>query len=375
MKVYYFSEFPYHEYDDEESLKYESLRVVFPNSHFNPDSAHSLFQRYIKEAVHCEEMGFDGVMVNEHHTTPSSMNVSVNITAGILAQQTKNLKILLMGNLIPMHENPVRVAEEVAMLDVISGGRIISGFVRGVWAETWAGNIRPTDNRERFQECHDLIVKAWTEPGPFRWEGKHYQFRVVNPWMVPVQKPHPPVWVPGSSSPETAEFAARRQYTYVAFLAPVDVTADLFDYYREVASEEGYEPSPDNFGYLICCYVGETEEEAQREAQHFVWRMGPTGRAPRHLLVPPGYLTESGVKMQQRRNKPLSLQSYQELQDNYHIVAGTPDQVIEKLWHLKDKLNMGHLIFYGQESRMSHEASMRNIDLFGKEVMPVVREW
>jgi alkanesulfonate monooxygenase SsuD/methylene tetrahydromethanopterin reductase-like flavin-dependent oxidoreductase (luciferase family) len=274
-----------------------------------------------------------------------------------------------------MHENPVRVAEEVAMLDVISGGRIISGFVRGVWAETWAGNIRPTDNRERFQECHDLIVKAWTEPGPFRWEGKHYQYRVVNPWMVPVQKPHPPVWVPGSSSPETAEFAARRQYTYVAFLAPVDVTADLFDYYREVASEEGYEPSPDNFGYLICCYVGETEEEAQREAQHFVWRMGPTGRAPRHLLVPPGYLTESGVKMQQRRNKPLSLQSYQELQDNYHIVAGTPDQVIEKLWHLKDKLNMGHLIFYGQESRMSHEASMRNIDLFGKEVMPVVRDW
>ena len=375
MKVYYFSEFPYHEYSDEEGDKYPSLRVSFPNSNFDPQAAHGLFQRYFQECLYCEEVGFDGIMINEHHSTPSCMNVSVNITAGILAQMTQRVKLLLLGNILPIHENPVRVAEEVAMLDVISGGRVISGLVRGVWAETWAGNVNPTQNRERFDESHELIIKTWTTPGPFRWEGKHFQYRVVNPWMVPVQKPHPPVWVPGSNSPETAAFAARHGYTYVAFLAPVDLTADLFDHYRQVATEEGYEPTPDNFGYLICMYVADTEEEALREAQHFMWRMGPTGRAPRHFLAPPGYLSEAGVRVQARRHKPLGQQSFQELQDNYHIVAGTPDQVLEKLRHLKETLNMGHLIFYGQESRMSHEATMRNIELFSKEVMPVVQGW
>ena len=375
MDIFYFSEFPYHEYEDEDGDKFDSLRVVFPNSYFDPDKAHSLFQRYIKECVYCEEMGFDGVMINEHHSTPSCMNVSISITAGILAHMTQRLKLLLLGNILPLHENPVRVAEEVAMLDVISGGRVISGMVRGVWAESWAGNINPMQNRERFEECHDLMLKTWTTPGPFRWEGKHFHYRTVNPWMMPVQKPHPPVWVPGSNSPETAEFAARRRHTYVAFLAPVDVTADLFDHYREIAAEEGYEPGPSNFGYLICMYVAETEKEALEEAKHFMWRMGPTGRAPRHLLAPPGYMSQEGAKMQARRTKPLGQQTFQELQDNFHIVAGTPDQVLEKIRYIKDRLNMGNLVFYGQESRMSHEATMRNIELFGREVMPVVKGW
>ena len=84
------------------------------------------------------------------------------------------------------------------MIDVISGGRLISGFVRGTGVETVSTNNNPLANRERFEECHDLVIKTWTTPGPFRWEGKHYNFRAVNPWMVPIQKPHPPIWVPGN---------------------------------------------------------------------------------------------------------------------------------------------------------------------------------
>ena len=93
------------------------------------------------------------------------------------------------------------------MADLISGGRVLSGFVRGVGVETWWANTNPVHNRERFEECHDLIMKCWTEPGPFRWEGKHYHFRHVNPWCLPLQKPHPPIWMPGTASPETAVWA------------------------------------------------------------------------------------------------------------------------------------------------------------------------
>jgi alkanesulfonate monooxygenase SsuD/methylene tetrahydromethanopterin reductase-like flavin-dependent oxidoreductase (luciferase family) len=376
MKVYYFSEFPYHEYPDEEGDKYPSLRLTFPNSYFDPNLANGLFQRYFDECQYVDELGYDGIMVNEHHNTPSCMNSSVNLTAAVLARMTKHVKILLLGNILPIHENPVRLAEEIAMIDVISGGRVISGMVRGTGVETVSTNSNPMYNRERFEECHDLLIKTWTTPGPFRWEGKHYNFRVVNPWMVPVQKPHPPVWVPGTASPETAQWAAHHRYTYVAFLTPLDLTLELFDIYRTTAAEEGYEPTAENFGYLICCYVAETQEKADVEARHFIWRMGPTGRGPREYMNPVGYRTAAGANVAARRNRrPLIQQSFEELKENYHIVCGTPETVLEKLSYLHETLGMEHLIMYGQESKMSHEATMANIGLFGKEVLPVIRDW
>ena len=197
MDVYYFTEMPYAEFPESEAEKYPSMRLTFPNTYFDPGKAHDLFKRYLDEYQYAEEVGFDGLMINEHHNTPSCMDVEVNITGGILARTTSRARILMLGNMLPTSDNPVRLAEEIAMLDVISGGRIISGFVRGIGIESWANNTNPVHNRERFEECHDLIIKTWTTPGPFRWEGKHYQYRVVNPWMLPVQKPHPPVWVPG----------------------------------------------------------------------------------------------------------------------------------------------------------------------------------
>ena len=124
-------------------------------------------------------------MINEHHNNPLNMMPSINVIGAALARTTKKGKIVFLGNVLPIHENPVRIAEEVAMIDIMSGGRVVCGIVRGVGQETFATNVNPVHNRERFEEAHDLIIKTWTTPGPFRWEGKHYQFRVVNPWMVP----------------------------------------------------------------------------------------------------------------------------------------------------------------------------------------------
>ena len=377
MKSYYFSEFPYHEYPDEEGDKYPSLRLTFPNTWFNPNTANGLFKRYFDECVYADELGFDGIMLNEHHNTPSCMNAATNLSAAVLARITQQAKILLLGNILPIHDNPVRLAEELAMIDVISGGRLISGFVRGTGVETVSTNNNPVANRERFEECHDLIMKTWTTPGPFRWEGKHYNFRVVNPWMVPIQQPHPPIWVPGTSSPETAEWSGQHGYTYVAFLTDLDVTEELFGMYTQAANAAGREAVPDNFGYLLCCYVGDTQEEADEQARHFIWRMGPTVRGPREYMAPVGYRSAAGAAIAARRSglKPLNLQTFEELKDNYHIVCGTPDTVLEKLEYLHKRLGMEHLVFYGQESRMDHRATMKNIGLFGKEVLPVIQKW
>ena len=129
------------------------------------------------------------------------MKPSVNVDAAIIAKVTKQVKIALLGNVIALSD-PVKMAEELAMLDCISGDRLISGFVRGTAVETLHAGVSHTENRGRFEEAHDLILKCWTTPGPFRWEGEYFHHRMVNPWVLPIQKPHPPIWFPGTGSPE-----------------------------------------------------------------------------------------------------------------------------------------------------------------------------
>jgi len=226
MKLYYFSEMPHHEFPDAEGDKYPSLRLEFPNRFFDREKAAANYQRYLTEYEFADQAGFAGLMINEHHSTPSCVNVGVNMTAAVLGRTTRRASILILGNILPIEDNPVRMAEQLAMADLISGGRVLSGFVRGVGVETWWSNSNPVHNRERFEECHDLILKCWTEPGPFRWEGRHYHFRHVNPWCLPLQKPHPPIWIPGTASPETAVWAGRRGYTYVPFLVPFEIARD-----------------------------------------------------------------------------------------------------------------------------------------------------
>ncbi len=189
----------YSEADVRQSFR-SAVRLTFPNSHFNPRLGADLYHTYLDEYEYAEAVGFDGLMLNEHHNTPTCLGAAMNLEAAILARTTTRAKIVLLGNPLPIFDNPLRLAEELAEIDMISWGRLVSGFVRGTGIESWATNTNPVYNRERFAEAHDLIVKTWTTPGPWRWEGKHYQFRVVNPFERPLQQPHPPIWIPGIGS-------------------------------------------------------------------------------------------------------------------------------------------------------------------------------
>ena len=373
MKLYYFSEMPHHEFPDEEGLKYPSLRLEFPNRFFNPAIAASNYQRYLDEYEFADQAGFDGLMINEHHSTPSCVNVGVNMTAAVLGRITRRAKILLLGNILPIEDNPVRMAEQIAMADLISGGRVLSGFVRGVGVETWWANTNPVHNRERFEECHDLVLKCWTDPGPFRWEGKHYHFRHVNPWCLPLQKPHPPIWVPGTASPETAIWAGQRGYTYVPFLVPFDIARELFDYYRQGAALAGRTVTPDNLGFLICAVTADTRAKALEAGRHFVWRMGPTLRAPMEFMSPVGMRSRAGNQFALRaRPRSLAAMSYEELIAEHFIIASTPDEVADRFAYIQKELGIGHLLLEAQESRMDHPTTMRSIELMGAKVIPTM---
>ena len=200
VEVFWFSEQPYGHVTNEDLEQYPSGRLGFPNTYFDPNKAHVLYNQYHEQYALADEVGFDGIMSNEHHSSYWCMKPSVNMDAAVISKLTKNVRIAILGNVIAIND-PVKMAEEIAMLDCYSNGRIVSGFVRGTAVESLQGGIDPTENFERFQEAHDLIIKCWTEPGPFRFEGKHFQYRVVNPWVLPVQKPRPEIWFPGTGSP------------------------------------------------------------------------------------------------------------------------------------------------------------------------------
>ena len=214
MHVMYFTERPYRYVPNDEVIKNGYFGI--PNKHFDSVKGGQLLNEYLDEKILAEELGFDGVMLNEHHDTSFCMGSVMDVEASILARITKRVKIVLLGNPLPVVGNPLRLAEELGMIDMISGGRLVTGWVRGGGSEQFATNANPAFNREYFNEAHDVVIQAWTKPGPFRYEGKHFHYRFIDPWCLPIQKPHPPIWIPGLLSPETVIWCAKHRYPYIA---------------------------------------------------------------------------------------------------------------------------------------------------------------
>jgi alkanesulfonate monooxygenase SsuD/methylene tetrahydromethanopterin reductase-like flavin-dependent oxidoreductase (luciferase family) len=380
MHVMYFTEQPMAAYDAAEGLKFGATALTFSNRHYNSVEGSRLYNEYVEDYLLVEECGADGIMLNEHHNAPFCMQAKTNIFASILAAMTKRVKIVILGNPLPLCDNPIRMAEELAMIDMISKGRLVPGFVRGGGQEQLASGVNPAFNRERFIEAHDLIQKIWSEPGPFRWEGTHYQHRVVNPWAVPLQKPYPRVWVPGVLSRETIVWTAQQRYPYIALNTAIDHTQEIFKLYNQTANQCGYEAGPENFGYLIRVHVQDTEEKALENARQFMWMQGEfTGLAHPVWANPSGYFSPSGRRgfvefATGRAKNPRGQPTFEEQVASTMIIAGTPDQVKERLKYLIEQTRPGIMGIWANDGTVSQKDRQRCIELLFKEVVPEVKE-
>ncbi|MCH8190043.1 MAG: LLM class flavin-dependent oxidoreductase [Chloroflexi bacterium] len=374
MHLMYFTEQPMSAYPVEEGKRLGYTATMFPNKYFDPVEATRLYHERLEEYLYAEEMGVDGIMLNEHHNAPFTMQSKINIFASLLAGMTKRVKIVLLGNPLPVCDNPVRLAEEIAMIDLISKGRLVSGIVRGAGQEQIATNANPAYNRERFEEAHDLLIKTWSVPGPFRWEGNHYQFRVVNPWVLPLQKPHPRIWVPGVVSRETVVWAAEQRYPYIALNTTIEATKAIWKIYDEAAKRVGYKSGPENRGYLIRCHVAETEEKAIENAREFLWMQGEfLGLAHPVWANPSGYGSPA-TRRQRLEARKRVIPSFEQQLEMMQIIAGTPEQVVKKLRILLEGTRPSILALWGNDGMVNHEDSMTCIRLLGQEVMPALRE-
>jgi alkanesulfonate monooxygenase SsuD/methylene tetrahydromethanopterin reductase-like flavin-dependent oxidoreductase (luciferase family) len=375
MHLMYFTEQPMSAYSEAAAKAAGgTTALTFSNKNFDPVAGSRLYNERLVEYKLAEDVGFDGIMLNEHHTAPFCMQPRVNIWANILAAVTERVKIVLLGNPLPVAGNIVQVAEEIAMADMISRGRLVSGFVRGGGTEQYANNVNPAFNRERFEEAHDLLIKIWTQPGPFRWEGRHYQYRVVNPWALPLQQPHPRIWIPGVVSTETIVWAAQHRYPYIALNTAVEQTKKIWEVYDDAARSVGYEPGPENHGYLVRCHVQATEEKALAGGRQFMWMQGEfTGLGHPVWASPSGYGSPS-TRRQRLAGGRRPAESFEQQLKDTTIIAGTPDQVVERLRYIMENTRPGIFALWGNDGFVNHEDSMSCIRLLGEEVLPRVRE-
>jgi alkanesulfonate monooxygenase SsuD/methylene tetrahydromethanopterin reductase-like flavin-dependent oxidoreductase (luciferase family) len=371
MRTWYFSEnaYPYLPAD------FESIRITLPNAAFDPVVGSRLYNRYFDEWQLADELGLD-VMANEHHSTATNLNPSVSLVVAVLARITKNARILVLGNPVANRNDPVRIAEEMAMVDCYSAGRLEVGFVRGVPYEISATNARPYRTADRLWEAHDLILKAWTtHDGPFNWEGRFFHHRQVNIWPRPYQQPHPPIWITTTSTAQVAK-VADLGYTAATFLTPNPHTKRVFDAYRSRRREQGLPMNEDRLGYCAMVCVGDTDEAGYAGAHKLNWINSATRTSPQ-FRNPPGYNATAAAATLLRTGSVTAARSTLSLEEQIAagiVFAGNPDTVyrqIEKQYNAVG--GYGHLIMLGQSGFMEHPETAASMTRFAREVYPRLR--
>ena len=347
------------------------------NAEFDPVKGTELYKTYIDTLVYAEECGWDAVGCNEHHFSPYGLMSNCNIIGAILATRTSRVKISMFGNLVPLL-NPIRVAEEYAMLDVLSGGRLICGLMRGIPHEYIAYNLPPDESVGRLNEATQLIKKAWTEPKPFGWEGEHYQFRAVSIWPRPRQQPHPRILMSGSN-PDSARNAARHGAMLgLVFIQSLAAGREIIDAYIDEARRVGWEPTPDDILCGFNCCIAETDEQARDTlaggVRYFMQTlMTPQRQAQQLVLTKTRYFgTEGGAENFLKRLQVAGTRTIDDAIRDGTVICGSPETVVKQIKRIHAELGCGWINTNLKIGNIPNEAVTRGMELFRDYVHPKV---
>jgi alkanesulfonate monooxygenase SsuD/methylene tetrahydromethanopterin reductase-like flavin-dependent oxidoreductase (luciferase family) len=379
MKAWHFSEsaYPYLPPAD----TYDSIRVTLPNRLYDPKKGAALWDRYLDEWVIAEQENLQ-VMMNEHHQTATCVDPAAPLVLAALARLTTKARLLILGNPIANRSQPIRVAEEMAMADIMSKGRVEVGFVRGVPWEVQAGNSNPVRMNERHWEALDLIIKAWTtHDGPFSHEGRFFHHRTINIWPRPYQDPHPPVWV-STTSPGGAMRVGERGFVQATFLTGFEGTKAIFDSYRKGWKKAGRGDTipADRLAYAALIYTAPTEAEAHAGAEKLLWYVTANKVLPQ-FSNPPGYVpVQANIHMLKGGADPTTsafktTPSVETAIKRGLMMAGTPDQVHQQIKKFHDYVGgFGNLLLMGQAGFLEHDETVLGIRTFGREVLPRLQD-
>ncbi len=334
-----------------------------PSGSYDRDAGARAYQGMIERLEYVEELGFDWVSVSEHHYSPRILTPSPIVAAAFIAARLRKVRIALLGPIVP-HSNPVRVAEELAMLDTLAQGRLTVGLLRGTSNESLTYDLNPTEARERTDEGMELILKAWTESQPFGWQGRHFQYRTVSIWPRPLQQPHPPTYALGTSR-ESCEFAARHRLGCGVSYGPFEIMGRATRYYREQCARHGWQPSPEQIIYRANMLLAETDDEA-----HELLRRQPS-QAPFTMRagVRDAMLTLDSRNIAGEARSPIVTGALPT------TFIGSPDTVVDQVTRCREVIGAGVLdLSLHPPGAADLEPLMRALELFGKKVLPRIRD-
>ena len=381
MKFTWFNLMPWPHLPDNFREEHRSVWVDIPTSLYDPVRGHELYNVYLDELEYAESLGYDGIGVNEHHANAYGLMPSPNIMAAALARRTSQSALVVLGNSIALYNPPIRVAEEFAMLDVISGGRLVAGFPVGTSMDTnfCYGQI-PGLTREKYAEAHELIRRAWKEDKPFAFNGRYTKLRYANCWPKPIQNP-PPIFIPGGGSLETYDFCIENDYVYCYLsYSGYKRAKQLMDGYWDRVQAAGKDISPYRAGFAQTIVVAETDAEAERDyRQHIDYFYNRCLHVYPGFADAPGYRTiktlKANVTSQMTRAAvgDVSSMSWDQLVNQGYVIAGSPDTVVEKMKEMITGLRVGNIFCLIHVGDMPKDKCMRSTKLFAEEVMPRLR--
>jgi alkanesulfonate monooxygenase SsuD/methylene tetrahydromethanopterin reductase-like flavin-dependent oxidoreductase (luciferase family) len=362
-----------------------SAWVTPPAAIADPVQVGEDYHMYLRLMRQADGLGWDSLLLNEHHQTSLAMTPSPNLIASILAATTENAAIALCGNSLALYNPPIRVAEEIAMLDCLSGGRVIAGMVFGTPMDSaFSYGVPPIELRERFHEARELILRAWKAEEPFAFNGRYTKLRYVNPWPRPVQE-QVPIWIPGSGSIETWDVVNTFDYCYGYLSFSGKQSAEpIVKGFWDYTAEQGATMNPNRMAFtqVICC--ADSDAEAERlyaDAVKYFYRQNPMAL---ELATPPGYNTPASIRANITRAKTLSAEerakaqrgelSFWEYDELGYIIAGTPERVQQRVRALATDLRIGQLITCMHVGDLPEEVAAHNNELFGTQVIPKLRD-
>jgi alkanesulfonate monooxygenase SsuD/methylene tetrahydromethanopterin reductase-like flavin-dependent oxidoreductase (luciferase family) len=391
VKFHFFHLMPYPNLPHDFRQRYHGVWVDLPATElFDPVVGHHAYNDYLDELEFADQVGFDGICVNEHHQNAYGLMPSPNLMVAALARRTSRAKLVVMGDSVALYNPPTRVAEETAMLDVLSGGRLVAGFPVGTPMDTtYCYGEPPATLRDKYREGVELVLRAWTSTEPFAFNGRYTQLRYVNIWPRPIQKPHPPVWIPGSGSVETWDWCADHSflYAYLSYFGYLRGQKVMQGFWEAVA-QRGIEPNPYRAGFLQFVAVADSDAEAERlYAEHALYFYNRCLHLYPGFASPPGYTSlatirqgiEGQIKLAADRNKELEDLTWSQILERGYVVAGSPDTVVQQLTEMEQTLRVGHLMVLLHFGDMPKETVLYNTTRFAQEVMPRLRpmwnEW
>jgi alkanesulfonate monooxygenase SsuD/methylene tetrahydromethanopterin reductase-like flavin-dependent oxidoreductase (luciferase family) len=379
---------PYRDLPSDFEQRYHSVWVDPPFWELTtPEKAGQFYNWTLDELIYGAKAGMDGICVNEHHQNAYGNMPGPNLMGAILARATAGMDVAIvqMGSTLPTTNPPIRVAEEYAMLDCISGGRLVAGMPLGTAMDAnLCYGITPIEQRDRFYEAHDLILRAWQSKEIFPWNGKYTQLPMVNIWPRPIQQPHPPVWIPGGGSLSTWDFAARHDhlYSYLSFFG-TKMAKGVMDGFWEFVGSTGRDANPYRAGFAQAVVVSETDASAEEEYyEHIRYFYDKCLHIPPEFMATPGYQDYKSLANTMRKQfgqaramlDEVPNWKFKDFVENGLVIGGSPATVRDRLTQAIKDLRVGNLMVPLHIGSMPHELTLKNIDMFAREVLPHIRD-